>query len=465
MCAPHVYKQMYESDDTLCASEATRLCGTLPSALDNTNPGVNDPAACKSLISGSCTAFLSTLGGGGPQYPAIPSACQLNPGKLAAGSGCAASSQCGAGLTCYTGGVDSSCTQYCGAVGKAGRPCGTNNTTGTPEDNLCDPLNNLHCVIGTTGTSADSQLVCRTVTYGQAGAMCKPGSDKQCDYGFTCSTAGTSKGTCIAQLQEAAACDKTTTDKDPCDTRLGLQCLANKAPATGSSCQAPAYVPVGASCGGTTNQSCSNYAYCNTSNGQCTRLAMEGQGCVANGCFPPYVCGSQTAGQCGAPTVTTDPTCTLPSVANNVCGSGTSCTAGQACNLSTGLSLACAAPGGGGVNELDCEDSSQCTGGELCCLSFKPNGSPAVKASCTAQAQCNGLEICRADSLTACGGATGQCTPMGAITNHRWTVAFMGLSNIGFCSVPSCGGYQESCTANTQCCSGSCDTTGYQECN
>src|SRR5690348_5316921 len=59
MCAPHVYMAEYENDDMLCQSEAVRLCSMLPTAIDNTTPGVVDPAGCTTAVGASCNAFLA----------------------------------------------------------------------------------------------------------------------------------------------------------------------------------------------------------------------------------------------------------------------------------------------------------------------------------------------------------------------------------------------------------------------
>ncbi len=144
------------------------------------------------------------------------------------------------------------------------------------------------------------------------------------------SKTGTAAATCVALLQEGATCAAGmlgTNPQDPCDNRLGLTCQPTDTahPTAGSTCQGAYVVPNGATCGmvldGTVmhNHVCSDYSYCDTTS-VCQPKVMEGQGCVNDGCYPPYVC---TVGTCQAPTMQVDPTCnpvTMPAASVLACG-------------------------------------------------------------------------------------------------------------------------------------------------
>jgi len=474
MCAPHLYMQAYEGDDTLCQSEATRLCATLPSSLDATTPGVADAAACQTAIAGSCAAYLAAM-----DRP--PAACQPKPGTKMVDQSCLVSAQCGAGLSCYTGGPPG-CTQYCGPVGTVGKPCAIVNAN-VPQDDLCDPANGLHCVQGAIAASlTDNAYQCRKVGYVALGAPCFAHSDEQCDSGLACSTmAGPTKGTCVALLQEGATCVTGSTDKDPCDGRLGLSCQPTDPahPAMGSTCQAAYVVPDNATCGmvmdGTVthNHVCGDYSYCDGT-GVCKRKAMQGEGCVANGCYPPYAC---SVGMCQAPTVQVDPPCTaVPTVPANqlACGptpGGLPLACASACCMSANPATpnACAATGACGTSavanaELDCEDSSQCAAGSLCCLKFNPKSAtlPPVMGTCTASASCN-FEICRTDGAAPCAGGT--CVAAAKVMSSDWTVFLP--DEVGFCKAPTCVAPNDAvgCAAAKECCSGQCDLGATQHQN
>jgi len=467
-CAPSLYLQNWENNDALCQSEAVRLCTALPSAYDDTVSGVVDPVACKTALSGTCATYLAAI-----DQP--PAACQPALGTKTVDQGCLLTTQCGAGLGCYGGGP-ASCSEYCGPVGTAGRACAPG---GAPLDVLCDPRNGLHCLQGTAGNGSDMEFLCRTVTYAAAGAACTVNADAQCQSGLTCSTSGTGvlKGTCVALLQAGAACTTTmlgANTQDPCDTRLGLHCEATDLnhPTAGSTCQ-PAYVvPDNATCGMVVdgsvlhNHVCGDYSYCNGSS-LCQAKVMPGQGCVANGCYPPYQC---TVGSCQAPAVQVDPPCTKVGVNQIACGETPgglyqSCT--SACCMTYDTTTFTYVPGCGTIGacpsgsdaELDCEDSSACAAGNKCCLKF--TASPSfVKAVCTPTASCDGFEVCRLDGATPCGGGT--CTPGEMDQSSDW----VGITpdNVGFCSPPTCTAPGYGCNANSQCCSGSCDIA-QQACN
>jgi len=463
MCAPHQYQALYGGDDALCQSEAMRLCGMLPNAYDNTNPGVVDPAGCLAAINGSCNAYLRATDG-----KFIPAACETKPGNLTADKGCAISAQCGAGLICYTDGP-SNCPQYCGAVGKLDKPCGTYSPV-TPVDSLCDPANNLHCALAHQGSP--SGYACRTVTYGMAGDACVYNSDETCDSGLVCNN----MSKCVALLAEGAVCTLGQTETDPCDHRLGLSCLPNdpSKPNGPLSCQTKIIVPDGATCGmvmdpgGITHEhDCDAYSYCETSTNVCKRKATLNQGCVANECFQPYVC---TNGTCQAPPLVTDPACTantMPASTTLTCAVGQggiveSCPSSDACCAKTPTgtmvgeaafscsnTATCAA---GSQAQLSCDDSSQCSGGNVCCMSFIPNVSP-VTAACVPPAQCNmNLQLCRTDNAAACGGA--GCKPS---KNTQSDFQPYLPSNVGFCTLPTCDVTSDGCSQNANCCSNLCD--------
>ena len=119
----------------------------------------------------------------------------------------------------------------------------------------------------------------------------------------------------------------------------------------------------------------------------------------------------------------------------------------------------------GASAELDCEDSSQCASGSLCCPGFNPQSAtrPAVTGTCVAASSCNGFEICRTDSTTVC--SSGTCTAAPTGPSSDWTVFLPG--QVGFCSVPTCVAPNDGfgCGSNSQCCSGNCDRTNDQHMN
>jgi hypothetical protein len=468
-CAPNVYAQSWNNDDALCQSEAVRLCTALPSAYDDTVPGVADPVACKTAISGTCASYLAAM-----DQP--PAACRPAYGTKTLDQGCLVTAQCGAGLRCFGSGP-ATCSEYCGPVGKAGRPCAP---SGTPEDDLCDPANGLHCVFGVSGSSLDQTYLCHMVTYGALDAPCFSAasfsSEEQCGSGLACQYAGVNTpGGCVALLQQGATCSTGATDKDPCDGRLGLSCLPTDLahPTNGSTCQ-PAYVvPDTATCGmvmdGSVlhNHVCGDYSFCNSSS-VCQHKAMSGQPCETGGCYPTYEC---TVGTCQAPMLQADPPCApVTTVPQNQLACGVTpgqlpLVCGSACCLPSGYtngSPTCAAVGMCGTeatvwNELDCEDSSQCAAGKVCCLSFNPTNTalPPVKATCTATASCGvDLQICRTDGTALCGGA--GCTPA-PTSPADWTVFLP--PDVGFCKAPTCvpPNDGEGCGGNSMCCSNDCD--------
>jgi hypothetical protein len=135
--------------------------------------------------------------------------------------------------------------------------------------------------------------------------------------------------------------------------------------------------------------------------------------------------------------------------------------------VTSGLSLTCgpslSACPTSSVTAMFCEDSSECQGGYLCCLSFNPNGSPAMTSECTQAAYCQ-HELCRTDSTAPCSQSSNSCTAAGSNWNIAFQLSQLG-TGLGFCKTPTCAAYQESCSQNSDCCSGSCDTTAYNECN
>jgi hypothetical protein len=62
-----------------------------------------------------------------------------------------------------------------------------------------------------------------------------------------------------------------------------------------------------------------------------------------------------------------------------------------------------------------------------------------------------------------CIGSGGTCTGISTITTHDWSTA-LGITDIGFCKVPTCAPLLDPCTVDTDCCSASCDP-GYLTCN
>ncbi len=476
-CAPHLYAQYWDSSDALCESEAVRLCTALPSTLDATTQGVVDPVACKAALSGSCATYLAAS-----DIP--PAACQPKPGMKTLNQSCLATEQCGTGLACYYGGP-SSCPSYCGPVGTAGKICGNSASAG---DGVCDPRNGLDCVIDATGINW-GPFTCTAVTRGALGAACtldvSGPTAERCESGLACSSA-TAATTCVALLEEGATCTAGMlgeNPQDPCDNRLGLSCqpLDTAHPTMGSTCQGPYVVPNGATCGmvldGTVmhNHVCSNYSYCDSTS-VCQPKAMEGQGCVNNGCYPPYVC---TVGTCQAPTMQVDPSCNpvttapasvlacgpTPGGLPLVCAAGTVCcmeapTPTDTTSSSNVCSTGSTCPSSAN-SELDCDDSSQCSSGKLCCLQYNPTNTPPgppVKGVCTLLAACTGnnVEICRTDGTAPCGGGT--CTPAAADNAHSdWTVFLPG--DVGFCKPPTCVAPNDNngCGASSDCCSGDCD--------
>ncbi|MBS2033029.1 MAG: hypothetical protein JST54_34470, partial [Deltaproteobacteria bacterium] len=453
-CAPYVYAITYENDDTLCASEATRLCNLSSSAygIDNLSPGVADACACEAALNGSCASYLAALD---PKEPLA--ACQGNPGHLTQGQGCFATAQCSAGLSCQAGG--SSCPTSCVRVGTAGTVC--------TADNDCDVANGLRCTTGIEGLGMDINNLCRPVTYGAAGATCYPGSDEQCGSGLVCQKtttfadggAGNPWGVCTAALLEGATCDTTKFyDPNPCESRLGLQCtpvdLANPTQGT-PVCQKRYFVPDGAQCGNVVDgtvthlHECGSYSYCDGTN-ICRRKSQEGQACAnANACFPPYTC---QLGTCQSPAMQIDPICTRKDVSANTCGSA--CNSGQAC--CDGSAPACGTVGacsGSAFDELDCEDSSQCGNGSLCCMTVTPGNKP--RATCVSQASCQ-MEICRTDANPFTCGGSGHCEYYNVGQDD-----FAGYlpTNVGFCRDPGCT--VGACNADGQCCSGSCDVNNF----
>ena len=443
-CAPYVYAIQWENDDALCASEATRLCNLSSTAygIDDLNPGVADACACESALTSSCASYLSAMD---PKAPLA--ACQGNPGDLTQGQGCFTTGQCHAGLSCQAGG--SACPSSCVKVGTAGTVCSA--------DNDCDEVNGLRCVQGIEGNGVDINNLCRPVTYGTAGATCQPGTDEQCGSGLVCKkVSGQPFGQCAAALLEGATCDTTQyLDAQPCDSRLGLQCepvdLANPTQGT-PVCQKRYFVPDGAQCGNVVDgtathlHECGNYSYCDGTS-ICRRKVDEGQACAnANGCFPPYTC---QIGTCQAPTTQIDPICTRKDVSANTCGSA--CNSGQACcDSSSPVCGTAGACGGSSYDELDCEDSSQCGSGSLCCMTVTPGNKP--KSTCVSQASCQ-MEVCRIDANPFTCGGNGHCE---YYVEGQDDFAGYIPSNVGFCKDPGCT--VGACNADGQCCSGSCDT-------
>jgi hypothetical protein len=477
-CAPHVYAQTYGStspaNDALCASEAQRLCMNLPSALDNTNPGVVDPAACTAAIMGSCSQYLQNS-----DQPVA--ACLPNTGKLAKDQGCLADAQCGSGLSCYVASGIPGCTSYCGPVGKVGTQCGY---TSPGSNDRCDPRSGIQCVSQTA-----SGFFCAQVTYVSGGSACDyPYGTHQCQSGYACSTKSKN---CVPLLTEGQACTAGmlgTNPEDPCDARLGLSCQLTdlSMPAGGSTCQAAYVVPVGATCGpvqdanGKHNHVCDSYSYCN-SQSICTakQSMLNGVCTAAGGCYPPYVCNS--GGVCAAPTTMADPTCTVPADPTSalecgitpgglplVCSQGVCCVSNPTATSAGPVGFGCSASnacGGSSITQLGCNDSAQCGTGQLCCTGYHPSGNPVVTSTCMTATACPGFdwELCRMDDPNPCPTSGGTCHSTAAAST--WSSYLP--PNVGFCSVnasklPGQGGCDapgDGCSSNGNCCSNSCDGT------
>lgn len=491
LCAPHVYELTYGSaspaNDTLCASEATRLCG-LTSTLDHTTAGVTDPTACKAALTGSCATYLQNT-----DQP--PAACLPAPGNATEDESCLMGSQCAAGLTCFQGGPPS-CPSYCGPVIPTDSICGGS----VPEPNTnCDWRSGAKCVyVGSKGG-----FYCTQVTYGAAGDPCDFGSGglqtRECASGLACSVQTGQSPVCAALLQEGTQCTTSmlgANTQDPCDYRLGLKCTLTdlSKPTGGSTCQGPYVVPDSATCGQVTdmvngnpvvhNHVCDSYSYCSTAN-ICTAKATEGGACVSSGdCYSPYVCN---VGACQAPTAQTDPACTPVKTAppsSLSCGvtpgglpldCGTSgnpcCVSAPSTTASTEVAVVCSASNAcptSALTTLDCDDSAQCATNQLCCLSYDQHGH--VTGQCSAATACAGFnwEICRTDNTTACPTSGNTCHSNA--TASTWSSYLP--SNVGFCSpnaikLPGTGGCDaptDGCSSNGNCCSNSCDTT-YNSCN
>jgi hypothetical protein len=203
---------------------------------------------------------------------------------------------------------------------------------------------------------------------------------------------------------------------------------------------------------------CGAYSYCEPNTKVCKRKAMLNEGCVVNGCFPPYQC---TAGTCQAPPATPDPTCSanpMPPATTLTCavsdgGIPFACAAGQTCCLpypmgnQVGYDFStCSAPGAcpaGTPAKLTCNDTAQCPNGTKCNLVF-PKDTTFMSGCNTSPS----YELCRLDNASACNGA--GCKP-----NTYWALP----SNVGFCTVPTCKEPGTICNilagSCAMCCSGS----------
>lgn len=313
-CAPHLFAQQWETD-AICASEAERLCTDLPSAYTDLNPGVKDPAACAAAISGTCADFLAG-------FDTKPDACQPLPGdKVNEYDGCLLTAQCGPDMVCLENLFEpqhgANCSHFCTPY--------SDNAVGQlcfGSDNLCNPSQGRFCTYVYDGTKptkiADpTNPTCQVYDYQPLGAGCNENTEKRCASGLGCKAPNTPNAyTCVNLLAEGQACKAgDIMGKDPCDTRLGLQCLPKPGDPTKTTCQAPLYVPVNAQCGMVPdmngvmhNQVCSAYAYCSPVTNLCVRKSQKGEGCVAGGCYPPYEC---TGGVCADPALQVDPMCTV----------------------------------------------------------------------------------------------------------------------------------------------------------
>ncbi len=312
LCAPHQFALHWETD-AICEAEAVRLCTDLPSAYDAIHPGVTAPAACTAAVTGTCDQYLKNL-------DIRPDACRPLPGdKVNELDGCLIDAQCGPDMECFPnqfpgnyGGCASFCAKYSMQTG---------NMSCLNSDDICNPSKGSLCTHPYDATTPNKIAVpdsttCHTISYQPLGAGCQETTDKRCDSGLGCKAPTLFNAyTCVSLLSEGQTCKLgDVVGKDPCDTRLGLQCLPNPAAPATAVCTAPLVVPVNAQCGMVPdannvvhNQICSNYAYCSTTTSLCVRKSNKGEGCVAGGCYAPYAC---TAGVCADPLVLVDPVCT-----------------------------------------------------------------------------------------------------------------------------------------------------------
>ena len=114
------------------------MCTPLPSSIDALSPGVQDPKACLTAISGTCPQFLSAM-----DLP--PPACRPLPGKKTNEfDGCLIDAQCGADMFCIKNNFvpqhGAGCTKFCTKYSNKaeGQIClGSNDICNPPKHSLC----------------------------------------------------------------------------------------------------------------------------------------------------------------------------------------------------------------------------------------------------------------------------------------------------------------------------------------
>jgi hypothetical protein len=305
-CDPTGFIAAYDNEAT-CERVYAAGCGAAP--IPDTN-GVHDAAACFASETANCTAFLAQRD---PAY-VPPTSCQANPGSLADQDACGYSAQCPAGDWCnpFSDTHPPMCMDYtCAGFTQSGQDCGNSDESAPDYNYPCDPTAGQACTKPfdpTNGLDPNaSQWTCATVTRGQAGASCFPGSTMQCDVGFACNS---SSKKCVAYFAEGTPC--TTSTAYLCDLRLGLTCQDDGSGTGSMACLGSQYVTVasGSQCGavpnsggtGTHQVSCSAYAYCGgPAPTVCLARRQAGQGCTASpdNCEPGLMCGN--SGTCQTP--------------------------------------------------------------------------------------------------------------------------------------------------------------------
>ncbi len=272
--------------------------------------------------------------------------------------------------------------------------------------------------------------------------------------------------------------------QDPCDNRLGLSCqpLDTANPTMGSACQATYVAANGMPCGMAPDGSvmhnyvCSDYSYCDTTS-VCQPKVMEGAR-VRDQRLLPALCvhGGHLPGPDGAGGSPVQPrdygrgqrarVRATPGGLPLICSTGTACCLGTPSPTDTSHAAITCSTGSScptSVNsELDCDDSSQCSSGKLCCLQYNPTNTPpgpAREGACTLSTACTGnnFEICRTDGAAP---VVEVRAPRASRTSRSRTVCLpAGRRRLLQGPAPTCVRSQRRlwCGANANCCSGDCD--------
>jgi hypothetical protein len=148
---------------------------------------------------------------------------------------------------------------------------------------------------------------CDANPYGPPGATCNTTDD--CDYQGYCPASSTGVATCVARLEEGAACEA---GSDTCQFGLTCDGTCKRLPAHGESCMAGVFLPCsdvndlcdpatakcvarplpGEACNADQGVDCVNYARCVIDT--CVALALEGEDCAHNECYRGLTCGPDT---------------------------------------------------------------------------------------------------------------------------------------------------------------------------